>query len=778
MLTCALSGKVPAQPVITKQGGVLYERRLVENYIDLHHCCPVTGEPLAKDDLLPVRHQPPPTPTPDGGPLLTYDPTTSIAHSATGVPTLVERLQTEWNGLMLEQHSLRQQLAQTQQELAMALHKHEAAIRVVAHLSRTCDALKAAASEKGKEGESGTAAPTCVVPAPVVEKMEEATRLVRDARKRTRESVKQQGSPTQGGLEGFGLEAIIGSPDTDKEEILPCTALTVLRSAASESGVDGLVGVGSVDGSIQLLHRRTGEYYTNAGVGHTDVVHSLTQTRSGLVLSGSMDRSVKVWRVSETPASAKASRTEGKDAASNQKAEETDASPSLTCVRTLRYAHSISCLAPQLLGDQFLLAGGGVHSPHLYLSDVERGDHVVDLDLSAATADGSGSGTLDHWWMPTSSTSSSPHSRLEAVSLHPYGTIAGLLLHTPSPHSSAEAFMSAASSTAAAVACGEFVAEWASGQSVVALWDVKAMRRDTLMPITARLLQEHQQQQKGPGAASWMGVAVSLDFAPDAFHFAVGLSSGAALLWDLRRVKEPVAVLPSPPATCSIEAAARTSPSQHSLPAFVRFAPGVNTPALGIATGSTLSFYDLNRWSAAQKEEEEKDGEMGCIKRVVLAQDGRGDSAPVFLSRGLSWAPVGDDSTSAFVAVGGFGSGVALCGPGNLVKKNGYQQSASDNNNNSNNEVYLVGTAASTSPPPLEECGEHSTANSSLLFISLPARAANNCGVHRVPKLLSWRRTRSSPLARIEKQCDRALRRCRPFFDSLISLIIIIIILY
>ncbi len=51
---CAISGTVPEQPVVSK-AGVLFERRLVEKYVRETGKCPITGEALSVDDLLPIK---------------------------------------------------------------------------------------------------------------------------------------------------------------------------------------------------------------------------------------------------------------------------------------------------------------------------------------------------------------------------------------------------------------------------------------------------------------------------------------------------------------------------------------------------------------------------------------------------------------------------------------------------------------------------------------------------------------------------------------------------
>lgn len=112
--------------------GNVFEKRLIEAYIAEHGKDPVTGEDLSSDDLVELKTQRVVRPRPP---------------TLTSIPSLLGVFQEEWDALALETYTLRQTLAQTRQELSTALYQHDAAVRVIARLTKERDEARDALSK-------------------------------------------------------------------------------------------------------------------------------------------------------------------------------------------------------------------------------------------------------------------------------------------------------------------------------------------------------------------------------------------------------------------------------------------------------------------------------------------------------------------------------------------------------------------------------------------------------------------------------------------------------
>lgn len=112
--------------------GTVYEKRLIESYIAENGRDPVNGEELGVDDLVELRTARTVKPRPP---------------ALTSIPSLLSTFQNEWDALALETYTLKQHLAQLRQELSTALYNNDAAVRVIARLTKERDEARDALSK-------------------------------------------------------------------------------------------------------------------------------------------------------------------------------------------------------------------------------------------------------------------------------------------------------------------------------------------------------------------------------------------------------------------------------------------------------------------------------------------------------------------------------------------------------------------------------------------------------------------------------------------------------
>jgi pre-mRNA-processing factor 19 len=130
--------------VASRKSGNVFERRLIEAYIQENGKDPVSGEDLSIEDLVELKTARAVKPRPP---------------ALTSIPSLLSVFQNEWDALALETYTLKQHLSQLRQELSTALYNNDAAVRVIARLTKERDEARDALGRLSLQ-DRRTAAPT------------------------------------------------------------------------------------------------------------------------------------------------------------------------------------------------------------------------------------------------------------------------------------------------------------------------------------------------------------------------------------------------------------------------------------------------------------------------------------------------------------------------------------------------------------------------------------------------------------------------------------------
>ncbi|KAH9919113.1 WD40 repeat-like protein [Fomitopsis serialis] len=278
MFFCAISGEPPQDPVVSQKSGHVYERRLILKYITENGTDPITGDKLEESDLITVK----------------ANPKTAAPRppAATSIPALLHTLQNEWDALMLETFTLKQQYNSLRQELSYALYAQDAATRVVARMIRERDAAREALASVSAtmgvapagnggdvemaeaEGEAGG------IPEEVAQKIEETHQTLSAQRKKRK-------PPT-----GY-VHRPRSRPSPRNTPSLPASPSPAgITALAVSTANPSRFLTGGNDKIVQLYDRSTDKVLA-ALPGHQKKITHVAVT--DLLLSGSTDKTARVW---------------------------------------------------------------------------------------------------------------------------------------------------------------------------------------------------------------------------------------------------------------------------------------------------------------------------------------------------------------------------------------------------------------------------------------------------------------------------------------------------
>jgi pre-mRNA-processing factor 19 len=127
--TCALTGKILEHPVVSRKTGDVFEKENILSHLDKTGQCPITGQEMTKDDIVEVKIS-------DN---LEIKPRPEFGH----VPNILDKIQSEWDILILENFHIKKQLKEIKEEISHNLYLHQSANLVICRLIKERDdALK------------------------------------------------------------------------------------------------------------------------------------------------------------------------------------------------------------------------------------------------------------------------------------------------------------------------------------------------------------------------------------------------------------------------------------------------------------------------------------------------------------------------------------------------------------------------------------------------------------------------------------------------------------
>ncbi|XVE65769.1 hypothetical protein DITRI_Ditri08aG0026200 [Diplodiscus trichospermus] len=296
-MNCSISGEVPEEPVVSKKSGFLYEKRLIERHIADYGKCPVTGDPLTMDDIVPVK---------------TGKIVKPRSLTAASIPGMLGMFQNEWDALMLSNFALEQQLHTARQELSHALYQHDAACRVIARLKKERDEARSLLAQAERQAPLPASAVTANVSALSNGKRAAENEDMGPDAKRMRPGVsesiiaeltecnaalsqqrkKRQIPPTLAPVDALERYTQLSSHPLHKTNKPGITSIDINLSK-------DIAATGGIDSSAVLFDRTSGEILSTL-TGHSKKVTSVKFVApKDVILSASADKTVRIWQGSE-----------------------------------------------------------------------------------------------------------------------------------------------------------------------------------------------------------------------------------------------------------------------------------------------------------------------------------------------------------------------------------------------------------------------------------------------------------------------------------------------
>merc|ERR1719334_3121604 len=292
-VTCSLSGEVCDEPVVSKKSGHVFEKRVITKFIETSGKCPVTEEPLGADDLLDLQ--------------VTNKAVKPRPASATSIPSLLQLFQNEWDALMLESYKLKQHVEAVRQELSHALYQHDAAYRVIARLTQERDkalaeladtrknmatALASSRATQQQQGDAMDVDPAAQgITEAMVKRINELSERLSKARKKRFKRGRSQPLQSKDTLEAYEQTQSLTLHSPSDPGIL-CMSVNPQD--------ERVIVTGGADSTVLLMNTETKKQVCAPLKSHKKKVLSVKHhPTSSIILSGSADKTVKIWTVQD-----------------------------------------------------------------------------------------------------------------------------------------------------------------------------------------------------------------------------------------------------------------------------------------------------------------------------------------------------------------------------------------------------------------------------------------------------------------------------------------------
>ncbi|XP_045474308.1 pre-mRNA-processing factor 19 [Harmonia axyridis] len=286
---CAISNEVPEHPVVSPSSGAVFEKRIIEKYIQENGVDPISGKEISADDLIEIKTPPIVKPKPP---------------SATSIPATLKLLQDEWDAVMLYSFTQRQQLQTARQELSHALYQHDSACRVISRLNKEVTAAREAlATLKPQAGISTVPQPALAAEAAgianqpteqagmsedIIKKLQDKATVLTQERKKRGRTVPEDLS-TQEQIRSF--KTLASHPGLHSASVPGILALDIHSQDTSK------ILTGGNDRNATVFNKDT-EQVIAILKGHTKkVTNVIYHPDEDLVITASPDATIRIWNV-------------------------------------------------------------------------------------------------------------------------------------------------------------------------------------------------------------------------------------------------------------------------------------------------------------------------------------------------------------------------------------------------------------------------------------------------------------------------------------------------